>query len=110
MINTDRLDQIEARANAATEGPWVKDPDEPDHVLKPDRPGSTWDGTYIATVQRDDFNLFEEANTEFIAAARTDVPALVAAIRAALAVMDSSWYGDPEVPFKMRDAITKALA
>ena len=73
------LDAIQKRADAATGGPWL--PDER-HVLKPDKPESTWDGTVIASVPDDEFGLYEFGNTEFIAHARTDVPALVAAVRA----------------------------
>ena len=74
MNAADKLDQIEARANAATEGPWfVSD-------------GSIW-------VDRGDGNAdgitgplapwcFGEA--DFVAHARTDVPALVAALQAVL--------------------------
>ncbi|MDQ8040622.1 hypothetical protein RDI86_02010 [Cellulosimicrobium sp. XJ-DQ-B-000] len=83
----DYLAAVQQRADAATDGPWTKDPDEPSIVLKPDAPGG-WDGTAIATVQRDDYGLVEEANTEFIAASRTDVPRLVAALTAALDLAD----------------------
>lgn len=83
MTAREFLAAVQQRAAAATSGPWMKDPDEPSIVLKPDAPGG-WDGTAIATVQRDDYGLVEEANTEFIAASRTDVPRLVAALTAAL--------------------------
>lgn len=82
------LDAIEARASAATEGPWLAD--EGVFVLKPDRPGFAYDGTIIARVFRDDFGLVEEADTEFIAAARTDVPALVARVRGLEAQRDAA--------------------
>lgn len=83
----EALVAVQQRADAATDGPWMKDPDEPSIVLKPDAPGG-WDGTAIATVQRDDYGLVEEANTKFIAASRTDVPRLVAALTAALDLCD----------------------
>lgn len=71
------LDAIKARADAATEGPWMADES---HVLKPDKPGSNWDGTVIATVPDDEFGLYEFRNVEFMAAAREDIPALVAEV------------------------------
>lgn len=77
-----QLEEIKARAEKATPGPWMKDPDEPVHIMKPDKPGFSWDGTVVATLQRDDFGLFEEANADFIAHARTDIPKLLAALEA----------------------------
>ena len=81
-MTTERLDEIEARANAATQGPWEWHPymgsgatlAKPNHhfhevnILK-----TTDDWPPVA------------ADAEFIAAARTDVPQLVAALRAVLA-------------------------
>jgi hypothetical protein len=75
----DRLDQIAARANAATEPTG----------------GRTWlveDGGFRAELytgplsdeSRDIGQMDELADAEFIAAARSDVPALVNAIRAVL--------------------------
>lgn len=65
-----RLDEIEARANAATPGPWTVSEDYSD-VVGPegDQLASYWNPTS------------ETRNGEFIAHARTDVPALVAEIR-----------------------------
>lgn len=82
------LDAIEARANAATPGPW-----------------NAWDrgvGFHIALGdERDDWGRPEDllpeglrtdigrrADAEFIAAARTDVPALVAEVRRLRAELD----------------------
>ena len=87
MSAADRLDQIEARANAATEGPWTPDeytevdPDgfyELSRVIAPDPDGDDWCaiGVVHTGILRPD--------ADFIAAARTDVPALVAALRAVL--------------------------
>ena len=66
-----RLDEIEARANAATEGPWEllgggEYVSGPDILVAPDDGGVT------------------SADAEFIAHARQDVPAFVAALRAVL--------------------------
>lgn len=59
MTATKRLDEIEARLSAATPGPWTRTQWEEE---QPDVP---WD-----------------ADAEFIAHAREDVPALVAVVRA----------------------------
>ena len=68
----NRLDKIEARANAATEGPWF-----------PNRYSDDWevcgeldDNGNPALVASEAV----ETDAEFIAHARTDVPALVAAL------------------------------
>ena len=76
-----RLDEIEARANAATEGPWEEG----------ERCVFTLDG---APVVSDDMVHYAHGmagegvchgeDAEFIAHARQDVPALVAALRAVL--------------------------
>ena len=87
MSAADRLNEIEARANAATEGPWTPDeytevdPDgfyELARVIAPDPDGDDWCaiGVVHTGILRPD--------AEFIAHARTDVPALVAALRAVL--------------------------
>ena len=69
----NRLDEIEARANAATEGPWEHEP-PPGPGEDPMRPICVYpkeDGGTLAYVQP------LEADAEFIAAARTDVPWLL---------------------------------
>jgi hypothetical protein len=80
MSAADRLDEIEARANAATAGPWSW--------------AQWYDGLSLGAKERAgvDATLFQHIepvlgtghDTEFIAAARQDVPALVAALRAVL--------------------------
>ena len=77
-----RLDEIEARANAASPGPWF---DEERNLDEP------WDLTTVYygfhNGETPDRDLVAEAaydNAEFIAHARQDVPALVAALRAVL--------------------------
>lgn len=82
MTATDRLDAIEARANAATEGPWARFSTHLGAVQMV-CPDTDWyerqhvNDVVIAT-------LSSEPTAEFIAHARTDVPALVAALRAVL--------------------------
>ena len=93
MSAADRLDEIEARANAATEGPWTPDeytevdPDgfyELSRVIAPDPDGDDWCaiGVVHTGILRPD--------ADFIAHARTDVPALVAALQAVLRVCDAT--------------------
>lgn len=85
----NRLDEIEARANAATEGPWEWEGEakaeweEGANSLvpsrRPDDPvlyGYGYDASGI--------EVKSPADAEFIAASRTDVPALAAVARYAL--------------------------
>lgn len=77
------LDAIQARADAATEGPWeahqgfgcwaVQDDSCDEIAIVPDRPGIDDDPR-------------AEANAAFIINARSDLPALIAALRAVEAV------------------------
>jgi len=74
------LDAIEARAAAATEGPWRVDASgdvgEKDYIVDAAR----W-RNFVNTVSFGE----DRASAEFVAAARTDVPVLVAALREAWA-------------------------
>ena len=74
----NRLNEIEARANAATEGPWVC-------VLNGDESEVTYAN---APITWDDHGgeVFTEGDAEFISHARTDVPDMAAALRAVLEV------------------------
>ena len=77
----NRLDKIEARANAATEGPWR-------HVSILDVGGFVEDGRCgdIFGWAEDDAGTIcaTDSDAEFIAHARTDVPDMAAALRAVL--------------------------
>jgi len=78
---TDRLDEIAGRADAATEGPWsVYDRGVGCHIALDDGVGDR----ILPEGFRTDIGRNEDA--AFIAAARTDIPALVAALRAVLAL------------------------
>ena len=74
-MNEDELAAIEARANAATEGPWEVEP-------HPDQP-------YLDKVVRHYGHLTDllaqcfhtNGNAAFIAHARQDIPALIAEVR-----------------------------
>ena len=72
MTAADRLNEIEARANAATEGPWIV---------------AIYKNECKVETKRERWHVASYASPEdaaFIAHARTDVPALVAALRAVL--------------------------
>lgn len=77
---SSRLDEIKARAEAATKGPWS------------DSAGDGY-GPFLAinsagaTVARCDYGPYEGSrDAEFVAHARTDVPALVAAVEEVLSL------------------------
>ena len=108
----NRLDQIEARANAATEGPWApwRDQDGAPHMN-----GLLMVGNADAVIPEGEFwvedvdinpvaHTYLPEDREFIAHARTDVPDMAAALRAVLEVhqdggesqgyLDDGHYGD----------------
>ena len=77
-----RLDEIEARTNAATEGPWEWEPQ--DGWLGSKGGGAVgWRWGLLA----------QEGDGQFISHARTDVPALVSALRAVLEMHEEMSYG-----------------
>lgn len=78
----NRLDEIEARANAATPGPWEAGCNDR-HVLYVTTENEEFCAEYGPELY-DSQGFFSDDDTEFIAHARTDVPALVAALRAVL--------------------------
>lgn len=119
MSISDRLDEIEARSDAANDGPWyaesrnVDDPYSLTTVYNVFHNGDTADRDLVAEVAYD--------NAEFIAHARTDVPVLVAALRAVLDVCDgleeayradtdqTYEYGLEEAAHQIRNAVEAAL-
>ena len=78
----NRLNEIEARANAATPGPWEAGCNDR-HMHYVTTENEEFCQTYGPELY-DSQGFFSDADTEFIAHARTDVPALVAALRAVL--------------------------
>ncbi len=78
-----RLDEIKARAAAATEGPWVNDSTE---IGRPFPGTDTIDVWVAESCHPNGDGIDGEADAEFIAHARTDVPTLVAAVEAVLAL------------------------
>ena len=101
------LDAIEARANAASDGPWIvvhesaweaDDVQHPD-VIKVGAPLYVGDDepvtVCLVSTDYEDDPVDVLGDAEFIAHARTDVPALVAALREARAEAKAAW-GAPE--------------
>jgi len=112
------LDEIEARADAATEGPWEATPN--DRIVSSTKTWPEGDPYDVAGGFGNRGALVEALHTPdatFIAHAREDVPRLVAALRAVEAVMaglDKArsigtivTYG--HVQRSVRDAIREAL-
>ena len=84
MSTSDLLDQIEARAHAATESGWRTSMDWADGDWPIE---SAPDGEMIGSCPQCGVRAgFERADAEFIAAARSDVPVLVRALQAVLDV------------------------
>lgn len=88
---TDRLDEIEARAEAATLGPWEAGVTEVSQHWSRPEPWATVVSNEVACMAYCyggyGRGIERETDAEFIAAARTDVPQLVAALRAVLDVI-----------------------
>ena len=81
MSAVERLDEIQARADKATDGPWEWE------STSPSMAGGHWNlrvtgkpGIRLSVTEYQ----HGPGNAEFIAHARADVPALVAALRAVL--------------------------
>ena len=75
---TDLLDDIEARAEAATPGPWVEEDKGASALVVEGTEGYSADGSCRAVAEE----VYLAKDRAFIAHARTDVPQLVAALRA----------------------------
>jgi hypothetical protein len=74
------LDAIKARLEGVTEGPWIEGQDGNARVYGPD--GKAEHSGLVAVVYKG------RANTRFIAAARSDIPALVAEVERLRAVLE----------------------
>lgn len=87
MTINDHLAEIEARARAATPGPWKTDEAYPDTFIWGPNQAMVCDHEYETGAIRMrglGANLPIPANADFIAHARTDIPQLVAALRVAV--------------------------
>jgi hypothetical protein len=88
------IEAIEARANAATPGPWHITTDPGDIVVW--ATNEPEDSNFVGNVgggrvQQCVIFDCDVANGEFIAHARTDVPALVAEVRKLQRIVMNSW-------------------
>lgn len=125
MTAAERLAEIEARVNAASAGPWVYDALDGRIRSADVPPTSTTRRVFSETV----FEVYGSCDdADFAAAARTDIPALVAALRAVLELADK-WGAEfdaadlertpstsagridamDDAGIEIRDAITAAL-
>lgn len=81
-MTQEELEAIEARANAATPGPWERWPDDVDGgdgwALVSDADGEPVVGAHPCPLEQ---CADAEADYAFIAHARSDVPALIAEVR-----------------------------
>ena len=100
---TDHLDEIEARAEAATPGPWraslldgVTYEDGSSSHVAGIYPGSTSGPPPVFVT-----NSIDRRDAEFIAASRTDVPALLAEVRRLQAAVER--VRALHVPFRIYD-------
>lgn len=73
-LTDHQLDEIEARAAAATPGPWKRKAELASHIVYVDSPDGTFSVLWNAEWATD-------ADGEFTAHARKDVPALLAEVR-----------------------------
>ena len=117
------LDAIEARADAATDGPWVVKHEpawEADNVQHPDVitvGAQMWEGddepmtVCLVSTDYEDDPVDVLLDAEFIAHARTDVPALVAALREARAKVEAmrSWIDGAKVDLDGYDDARAAI-
>ena len=82
---TDRLDEIEARAEAATEGPWEADGAEVSQHWSRPKPWATVASSEVVCMAYcyggSGRGIERETDAEFIAASRTDIPYLVAQVK-----------------------------
>lgn len=88
-MTEEELAAIEARAKAATPGPWVVGETWRDHVVD----GRFQDGYWPVASQpgMDHEGAWLKGNAAFVAHAREDVPALVAEVRRLRGESDRKW-------------------
>lgn len=89
---TQALDEMQARCNAATEGPWEIYDDGWDISVCTAGDG-TPGITYVAEKLRQGRDE-GESDARFVAASRTDMPKLIAALRAVLEVVQDEYHAD----------------
>lgn len=104
MSALKELDKIEGRANAATEGKWTVGRDGPFPEVRAGILRHRIDFSFAPGGRAQ-----ADVDAEFIAHAREDVPALVAALRAVLEVVGDADEYDAEERVAVRHAIESAL-
>lgn len=115
MTAREFLAAVQQRADAATDGPWEADGTEVSQHWSRSQPWETVASNEIACMAYcyggSARGIEREADAEFIAASRTDVPRLVAALTAALDELDE-WGGRNSLGLapRLRAVITDALA
>lgn len=75
-----RLRDLLAKTADARARQWLVPSDAPNVILMPDREGNEWDGRAIASLQADDFGLYEEDIAHLIVEAVNALPDLLDAI------------------------------
>ena len=80
-MSTEELDAIEARATAATAGPWTYEGSGCIHTRATEHYDPEDEAYVLEVLRGPDDPSRHTANGRFVAAARTDVPALVAEVR-----------------------------
>lgn len=106
------LDEMQARCDAATPGPWKLKPVD-DHkriIFGPN--GNSW-GTDVGEIDSDDADYDEAMRTaEFVSHARTDMPRLIAALRVAMEALDGIESGANSFPphRSAREALARVAA
>ena len=107
------LQEIKARAEAATEGPWLAMTEETgdgENIYYTVEAKSATPGDYLLDIS--DTGVHGRADAEFIAHAREDVPRLIAALESVEALAEF-WQtmapGDQHYAQRLRTAIDKAL-
>ena len=91
-MTDNELNEIEARAKAATPGPWVYDTAE---IMSIDK------AVVSAEYPEDGFD--NEANGQFCAHAREDIPALIAEVRHLKACLVPSTVERPPLRFGVEE-------
>ncbi len=93
-MTLEELMAIEARATAATKGPWVIAEDDDGYATKMGNTRGIGSGTNYDDICRTDSGAYPPciADAEFIVHAREDVPALLAEVRRLQALIDQWEY------------------
>ena len=119
MITTKQLDEWEALAKAATDGPWEvydvsevdvegADSENPDNVSAIARGIQTAAG--IGLNKGEDYELFDEADADFISASREAVPALIAEVRRMLPVVEAARLEADCYSYESRNRLCHAVS